>query len=88
MLNKDEILEKFQNGEQRYQDDKTFAEVVDSLAGGLGVYAVLDSAVKQLSIRGRMYDIASRDAYTLKEENQRLKDEVASLTDALKHYQK
>ncbi len=50
MANKTEITEKFNNGEQRYQDDQNFKEAVDSLAAGVGVYAVLDKTLNQLRV--------------------------------------
>ena len=45
-----ETLEKFNNGEQRYQDDQNFKEAVDSLAAKIGVYAVLDKTLNQLRV--------------------------------------
>lgn len=45
-----ETLEKFNNGEQRYQDDPNFKEAVDSLAAKIGVYAVLDKTLNQLRV--------------------------------------
>lgn len=45
-----ETLEKFNNGEQRYEDDPNFKEAVDSLAAKIGVYAVLDKTLNQLRV--------------------------------------
>ena len=45
-----ETLEKFNNGEQRYQDDQNFKEAVDSLSAGIGVYAILDKTLNQLRV--------------------------------------
>jgi hypothetical protein len=44
-----ETLEQFRNGEERYDSDSTFKQAIDSLAAGVGVYAVLDSALRRLS---------------------------------------
>lgn len=45
-LNLDDILELFENGERRYEEDPAFKAVADSLKMGLGVYAVLDHTLK------------------------------------------
>lgn len=45
-----EIVDKFNNGEQRYEDDQNFKEAVDSLAAKIGVYAVLDKTLNQLRV--------------------------------------
>ena len=45
-----ETLEKFNNGEQRYEEDQNFKEAVDSLAAKIGVYAVLDKTLNQLRV--------------------------------------
>jgi len=50
MADKTEIIEKFNNGEQRYEDDPNFKEAVDSLAAKIGVYAVLDKTLNQLRV--------------------------------------
>ena len=54
--NLDEILEKFQNGDRRYEEDPIFKSAVDSLVKGLGVYAVLDHTLKELN---RMHQVAA-----------------------------
>lgn len=41
-LNLEQILDQFQNGERRYNDDEAFKAAIDSLKMGLGVYGVLD----------------------------------------------
>jgi len=43
----EQILGKFENGEQRYETDPHFQEAADALKAGLGVYAVLDKVLKQ-----------------------------------------
>lgn len=45
----DDILEQFRNGEERYDSDAIFKQAIDSLAAGVGVYAVLDSVLRRLS---------------------------------------
>lgn len=42
----EDILEQFQNGERRYDEDPIFKSTVDSLKAGLGVYGVLDRVLK------------------------------------------
>lgn len=44
-----EILEKFENGETRYCQDPRFKNTVDCLRMGVGVYAVLDSTLKNFA---------------------------------------
>lgn len=44
-----DILEQFRNGEERYDSDPIFKQAIDSLAAGVGVYAVLDSVLRRLS---------------------------------------
>jgi len=46
-LNLDQLLELFQNGEHRYNDDQAFKAVIDSLKMGLGVYGVLDHVLAE-----------------------------------------
>lgn len=43
-----ETLLKFDNAEHRYDNSEAFKEAVDSLVKGLGVYAVLDNALKKI----------------------------------------
>ncbi len=43
----DEILENFQNGERRYEQDADFKAAVNSLKAGVGVYAVLDHMLRE-----------------------------------------
>lgn len=44
-----EILEKFENGEIRYMQDPRFSFVIGCLFKGVGVYAVLDSTLKNFA---------------------------------------
>lgn len=44
-----DTLEQFRNGEERYDSDPIFKQAIDSLAAGVGVYAVLDSVLSRLS---------------------------------------
>lgn len=71
-----EVLEKFNNGESRYDDDLNFKEAADSLAARIGVYAVLDKNLRTLR------DLRALQVKTA-EENRRLADVVASYKDAL-----
>jgi len=64
-----EILEKFQNGETRYNEDPFFNAAIQSLLKGLGVYAVLDKVLREHK--------ALRAAYESERlENERLKADV------------
>ena len=67
-----ETLEKFNNGEQRYEDDQNFKEAVDSLANGIGVYAVLDKTLNQLRVLREIH------AKTI-EQNKQLTEEADNL---------
>lgn len=67
-----ETLEKFNNGEQRYEDDQNFKEAVLSISLGVGVYAVLDKTLNQLRVLREIH------AKTI-EENKRLTEEVDRL---------
>ena len=75
-----ETLEKFNNGEQRYEDDSNFKEAVLSISLGVGVYAVLDKTLNQLRVLREIH------AKTI-EQNKRLADGVDGLQD-LKEYWK
>lgn len=44
-----EIIDKFENGQERYRKDPNFTEVICGLMLGLGVYAALDGALKKLA---------------------------------------
>jgi len=46
-LTLDEILERFQNGEQRYDTNAYFKEAVTAIHSGVGIYAVLDRVLKE-----------------------------------------
>ena len=64
-----EVIEKFNNGESRYAEDPNFAEAVNSLAAGIGVYAVLDKTLNQLRV--------------LQELNRKTRDQLKGLEVAL-----
>jgi len=71
-----EILEKFQNGETRYNGDPFFNAAIQSLLKGLGVYAVLDKVLREHK--------ALRAAYELeRESNKRLTDWNTRLAERL-----
>jgi hypothetical protein len=55
-LNLDETLEKFQNGERRYDEDPYFKATINSIVSGLGVYGILDHTLKELSILRERYN--------------------------------
>jgi len=83
MGNLDEILEKFENGERRYNEDPIFKVAIQPLVAGLGVYAVLDSVLKTTKLaHGNITRLSaelleSRQARTnLEEENARLRAEL------------
>lgn len=44
--NKQDVIEKFNNGEQRYENDQYFKETVIALSYGVGVYTVLDKCLR------------------------------------------
>lgn len=46
-LTLDEILERFQNGEQRYDTNAYFKAAVTAIYSGVGIYAVLDRVLKE-----------------------------------------
>lgn len=53
-----EILELFQNGETRFEQDETFNKVVQLLHNNIGVYAVLDTVIKDYSaLRKKHFDL-------------------------------
>jgi hypothetical protein len=68
-----EELEKFRNGAARYDASEVFKEALNSLAGGVGVYAVLDSLLRRLEFQ--------RAVYT------RQKEEIETLTKRLRKYE-
>lgn len=76
-----EILEKFENGHERYWQDLNFAQVVDGLRLGLGVYAVLDGTLKKLA-RAEVATTNTAEALRL------ALHEKAELTEALAQLEK
>ena len=81
-----EILEKFQNGEQRYDKDAYFKEAVTAIHLGVGIYAVLDRVLKEHLILMNLHNEAVNKNRVAVGECQRLADEVLSLTEALQHH--
>lgn len=84
----DQIIDKFQNGEQRYDKDGYFREAITSLQAGIGVYAVLDRVLKEHVVLMRLHSEEVNKNRVAVAEVQRLSDEVASYRDALQKYQK
>ena len=41
-----DIKDKFQNGDHRYETDKNVKAAIDALRAGVGVYAILDTTLK------------------------------------------
>jgi len=81
-----EILEIFQNGEQRYDKDAYFKEAVTAIHLGVGIYAVLDRVLKEHVILMNLYNEQINKNRVAVAECQRLTDEVLSLTEALQHH--
>ena len=79
-------LWKFQNGEQRYETNAYFKEVINALSAGVGVHAVLDRVLKEHTILMALHNEALNKNRVAVGECQRLSDEVASLTEALQHH--
>jgi len=69
-----EILEKFQNGEQRYDKDAYFKEAITAIHLGVGPYAVLDRVLKEHLILMNLHNEAVN-------KNRVAVGEVARLTD-------
>jgi hypothetical protein len=68
-----EELAKFRNGEERYASNDIFIQALNSLAAGVGVYAVLDSVLRRLDFQRIVYV--------------RQKEEIRQLTEKLKKYE-
>lgn len=78
-LNLQDLLDMFQNGERRYAENPAFKAAIESLRGGLGVYAVLDHVLKD---RSALSDAAIqlKTKYNLVyADNRNLTDEVETL---------
>ncbi len=90
-----EVMDMFQNGEQRYDTSAYFKEAINALAAGVGVHAVLDRVLKEHVILMHLHNeelnrnrVAVAEVGRLMQDNVTLIDEVASYKDALQHYQK
>ena len=79
-------LWKFQNGEQRYETNAYFKEAINALSAGVGVHAVLDRVLKEHTILMGLHNEALNKNRVAVGECQRLRDEVASLAEALQHH--
>lgn len=82
----DQIIEMFQNGEQRYDKDAYFKEAVTAIHLGVGPYAVLDIVLKEHAILMRQHSEELNKNRVAVAECARLTDEVLSLTEALQHH--
>lgn len=78
-----ELLEMFQNGEQRYDRDAYFKEAVTALQLGVGPIAILDRVLKEHVILMHLHNEAINKNRVAVAEVQRLSDDVASYKDAL-----
>jgi len=83
-----EVLEKFQNGEQRYDTNAYFKEAINSIAAGLPAHVVLDRVLKEHVILMHLHNEELNKNRVAVGECQRLSDEVKSLTEALQHFQR
>jgi len=90
-----EILDKFQNGEQRYDKDAYFKEAVTAIHLGVGVYAILDRVLKEHLILMNLHNeavnknrVAVAECARLMSDNTTLMDECDSFREALQHFQK
>lgn len=83
-----DILERFQNGEQRYDKDGYFREAITSIHLGIGPMAVLDRVLKEHTILMHLHSESVNRERVATSKIQILEDEVASYKEALQHYQK
>lgn len=81
-----EVLELFQNGEQRYDTNAYFKEAVNAISAGLTPVVVLDRVLKEHVILMHLHNEELNKNRVAVGECQRLSDEVASLTEALQHH--
>ncbi len=83
-----QVLENFQNGEQRYDKDGYFREAVTAIHAGVGTYAILDRVLKEHTTLMRLHSEALDKNKVAVAEVQRLSDEVLSCKEALQHFQR
>jgi uncharacterized protein (DUF924 family) len=90
-LTLDQVLENFQNGEQRYDKDGYFREAVTAIHAGVGTYAILDRVLKEHTILMRLHSEALDKNKVAVAECQRLnelaigyKEELADVRAGLK----
>lgn len=81
--NLEQILDMFQNGEQRYEKGGYFREAIDAMVLGVGIYAILDRVLKEHTTLTRLHSEQLDKNRVAVAEVQRLTDEVASYKDAL-----
>lgn len=89
----EQVLDNFQNGEQRYDKDGYFREAITSLHAGVGVYAVLDRVLKELTILMRLHNeqtdknrVAVGEVARLSGENDTLISKIRLMSDELDSY--
>lgn len=82
-----EILEKFQNGETRYGEDHGFANVIDSLRLGLGVYAVLDKVLREQKALRAAYELERLENENLRASNRSVIESNIRLTEKVQYYE-
>lgn len=83
-----EVLDMFQNGEQRYDTNAYFKEAVNAISAGLPPHVVLDRVLKEHVILMHLHNEELNKNRAAVAEVARLADEVASLTEALQHFQR
>jgi len=83
-----DILEMFQNGEERYDRDAYFKGAITAIHAGVGVHAILDRVLKEHNILMNLHSQAIEKNRIQVAKIQILEDELASYKDALQHYQK
>lgn len=71
-----DVVDKFVNGESRYETQEVFKTAVDALAGGLGVYAVLDSTLAQLAASRSAVKMVHAENALLRKELNALKEKI------------
>jgi len=83
-LTLEEILERFQNGEQRYGTNAYFKQAVTAIHLGVGIYAVLDRVLKEHLILMNLHNEAVNKNRVAVGECARLLDKVDSLEQTIK----
>ncbi len=73
----EDILEMFQNGEDRYNKDAYFKEAINALHVGVGAHAILDRVLKEHAILMHLHNEALNKNRVAVAEVARLADEMA-----------